>query len=536
MKTIFSSINNLILGAILTGLLLALSWPPIPLSFLVLIAFVPLFIVEEKVIALSKSKFSYFGAVFIAMLIWHLSSLRWFISMSYKNAIMVSIINSLLIASFLFIPHILKRKGKQKLGHLAFVCFWVSLELLHVSWDFAFPLFSLGNAFGMFPSLIQWYEWTGVMGGSIWILAVNILLFECVKKILQEKKINKNLRANILTFSLVVLVPLLFSIIRFVSYNEKGKSVEVVVIHPNINCHTEKYNWSVEQLKERYLQCTSQEISETTDYILWPENAFPNTEWITSVNKFPLFQALKDSLGEYPKAKLITGGISYDLYSKKGKPDKLPVNVSYSPAVNQSYYTYNAAFQLDPRQSSIQSRSKQQLVPIEESIPYPNIFGFIRDISGSFGGYTFSAKKQKKHVFRASDGTKSIPLICYESAFGSSTAKYVQQGAEVLFVLLNEGWYRHDQGAQQLLYLSAIRAIETRRSIARSSNDGISAFINQKGVIIDQVGSYNPTAIKQNLILNKKKTIYVYFKDILAQIAAFVAFFLAIYTFILKEK
>jgi len=537
MKTTMSDFRINLFGALGTGFLLALCWPPLPLGFLVLVAFIPLFWVEEIIIEKKQNKLIYFFCVFIAMLLWHLVSLRWFINMSFKDGIIVSIIDSLLIASFLMIPHLLKRYGKYQIGHFAFICFWISFELLQVNWELSFPLLSLGTSLGMFPQLIQWYEWTGVIGGSIWILTINILAFKLVRKIKLQRKTGKKikLKNGYLYLSLVLLVPILWSLIRFFTYQENGRSIEVVAIHPNINCYTEKYKWSSEQLLSRYLSCTFQQISPETDYVLWPENAIPNTEWASELDQFLPFQFLKDSLKRFPKAKIITGGISYDLYPHKKINGKYPVNVTHSPNLNQAYYTYNAAFQLEAGKDHVAMRSKQQLVPVEESIPYGRWLGFLRDISGSLGGYVFSASKKNEHVFRAADGTKVTPLICYESAFGGATANYVQQGAQVLFVLLNEGWYKHQQGAQQFLYLSAIRAIETRRCVARSSNDGISGFINQRGEILQLVNDYQPLAIKQSLKLNSKLTLYTYFKDLLAQIAAFLAFALALYTLFLNK-
>lgn len=536
MQATIPSFRIYLLGVLGTGILLALSWPPLPLGFLLLFAFIPLLGAEQIIIATGQKKSVYFLCVFIAMLIWHLLSLRWFLEMSFINGFLVSTIDSLFIAGVLMLPHKLKRNGKYKLGHLAFICFWMSLELLHANWELSFPLLSLGNGLGMFPQIIQWYEWTGVMGGSIWILSVNVFLFEMLKKGWIQRNENQKIKPSIAPATLLIMLPLFCSLIRFYTYEEKGKNIEVVAIHPNINCHTEKYQWTAEQLQSRYLDCTFQQISSNTDYVLWPENAIVNTEWVSGLDQFLPFQQLKDTLKTFPKTKLITGGISYELFPHQKIKGALPRYVTYSPNLDQAYLTYNAAFQLDLKNKHVAVRTKQQLVPIEESIPYDKWLGFLRDLSGSFGGYAFSARKRNEHVFRAADGTKSTPLICYESAFGASTAAYVKQGAQVLFVLLNEGWYRHEQGAKQFLNLSAIRAIETRRSVARSSNDGISAFINQRGEITQQIEAYQPLAIKQTLVLNSKLTLYVYFKDFLAQIATFLAFGLGCYALLLKKK
>ncbi len=536
MLTNFSPLRSSWIGAISTGILLAISWPPLPFGFLLLFAFLPLLWAEQVILANALKTRTYFGGVFLAMLIWHLVSLRWLLSMSLLDGTLVAIIDSLFIATLLMIPHRLKRQGKYQLGHLAFIGFWMSLELLHSSWELSFPLLSLGNGLGMFPQLIQWYEWTGAMGGSIWILAVNIILFEGFKKRLLPKSTEKRLNPKTVSLALLIVLPILWSLVRFYTYKETGKKVEVVAIHPNVNCHHEKYQWSAAQLQARYLSCTFQKITQNTDYVLWPENAITNTEWVSGLDQFLPFQQLKDSLKNFPKAKLITGGISYELFNRKSAREALPPRVSYSPELKQAYFTYNAAFQLDREQDHIAMRSKQQLVPIEEVIPYVNYLSFLRGMFSSFGGFNFSAAQKNEHVFRAADGTQSTALICYESAFGAATAKYVQRGAQIIFVLLNEGWYRHEQGAKQFLNLSVIRAIETRRCVARSSNDGISGFVNQRGEVLQQVGAYTPTAIRQTLHLNRSLTLYVYFKDILAWVMVILGFGLGVYSFSLGRS
>ncbi len=521
--------------AIFTGLLLALSWMNLFFGVLLVIAFIPLFHLEDLTIKKAYKKRIYFANIFIAMFVWHILTLNWVIAMNFKNGIIISIVNSLLISIFLLIPHILKRTGKTLLSYAAFICFWVTQELLHLNWELSFPLMILGNGLGIFPQLIQWYEWTGVMGGSIWILTLNILFYEFIKDIYTRLKTKTKIKVNCYFIGLL-FIPISCSLIRFYTYQEAGKSIEVVAIHPNINCYTEKYNWTTDKLQNRYLDCTLKNITKDTDYVIWPENAITNTEWLSDIENFLPFQEIRNRLSEYKKAKIITGGISYNLYSNKIPNKEVPINVKYSEKLDQFYFTYNAAFIIEQDKNEISMRSKSKLVPFEESIPYPRWAGYLRKISGSLGGFTFSVRNKNKDVFIANDGSKSTSLICYESAFGAHTSNYVRQGAQVLFVLLNEGWYRDLQGAKQFLYISAIRAIETRRSIARSSNDGITAFINQRGEILQQVTDYKPSSIKQSLFLNSKTTLYVYLKDLLAKLCAFCALFLSFYTASLVYK
>lgn len=519
--------------ALLSGLLLAIGWPPFPLTVCLFFALVPLFEMERRIIDLKFSTLLFSGLVFLSFLVWHLISHQWVFGLGSTTAAAIVSINSLILTCFLIPSHLMKRAGKMGLGQLTFAAGWMSFDLLHLNWELAYPLLNLGNGLARFPQIIQWYEFTGAFGGSIWILGINFLVYQLI----QDYKVNginafrTRLSAG-LSFGL--LLPILLSLVMYVSYAENERSTEVVVVHPNIDTRTERYITDQKELVDRYIKYTKQSITPETDYVLWTENALTEGAWISEVDQMNLLRVIRDSFADYPSTKIITGAIMYKFFSE-GKGKNMPPEVTYKETLNQAYYTYSSALQIDPRQTVVLNRSKQQLVPIEESIPYPNLLGSLRELIGNYTGMTFSAGKSNHHVFtNKSDGAKVTPLICYESAFGSITGQYTQKGAQALFVMLNEGWYHDWQGASQFLYFSVLRAIETRRSVARSSNDGISAFINPRGDIIEQVGTYEPTALRQNISLNKKVTLYARLGDYLGWMGLIAGVLSCLYFFSLR--
>jgi apolipoprotein N-acyltransferase len=89
----------------------------------------------------------------------------------------------------------------------------------------------------------------------------------------------------------------------------------------------------------------------------------------------------------------------------------------------------------------------------------------------------------------------------------------VQKGAELLFIITNDGWWKDTPGHKQHNSFASIRAIETRRSVARSANTGISSFINQRGEIIQQSAWWKVDTLKATLNKNRVKTIYVQWGD-----------------------
>jgi apolipoprotein N-acyltransferase len=95
----------------------------------------------------------------------------------------------------------------------------------------------------------------------------------------------------------------------------------------------------------------------------------------------------------------------------------------------------------------------------------------------------------------------------------------VKNGAELLFIMTNDGWWEDTPGHRQHFIYAKLRAIECRRSIARSANTGISCFINQRGDVIQQTAYWEEDAIQNTINKNDRITFYVKYGDILGRIA-----------------
>ena len=113
--------------------------------------------------------------------------------------------------------------------------------------------------------------------------------------------------------------------------------------------------------------------------------------------------------------------------------------------------------------------------------------------------------------------------ICYESVFGECVSEFVGKGANLLFIITNDGWWGDTPGYKQHRSFSRIRAVETRRSIARCANTGISCFINQRGDILQELGWWQRGAMRQKLNANDKITFYVIYGDFLARMATVIS-------------
>jgi apolipoprotein N-acyltransferase len=150
---------------------------------------------------------------------------------------------------------------------------------------------------------------------------------------------------------------------------------------------------------------------------------------------------------------------------------------------------------------------------------------FLEPLVDQLGGTTAGLATQKGYVIFDNGPARVGPAICYESVYGEYVGGYVRSGAELIFVMTNDGWWDNTPGYRQHLHFASLRAIETRRDIVRSANTGSSAFVNQRGDILQKTPYDVPVAIAGTMHKNNSLTFYAQWGDIIARIGLFLEFF-----------
>ena len=198
--------------------------------------------------------------------------------------------------------------------------------------------------------------------------------------------------------------------------------------------------------------------------------------------------------------------------------------------------SYNSAVQIIPNQK-VEVYHKGKLVPGVEIFPYINVLKpILGDAMLNLGGATVSLgiDEERKVFSNPFNKGKLAPIICYESIYGEFVTDYVKKGANFLAIMTNDSWWGVTQGHQQLMSYAKLRAIETRREIARSANSGISAHIDAKGDVLADTLYGDKTALFAEVKLYDKMTFYSRSGDLLSRISIFVLGFLVFYTLIKK--
>lgn len=515
--------------ATLSGILLALPWYGNFSGLIASIALVPLLIIEDNFFKKKSSdNNSLYGYTVLTFFIWNIIATYWLKNSNLVAAGIVICSNTLAMSLIFGLFHVTKKTFAHKIGFISLIVYWLSFEYIFLHAHLTWPWLNLGNAFSGDIKLIQWYEYTGTLGGSLWILTLNITFFKAIKLYFQYKNI-KVLTSNIFIFVLVLVIPILISRNIYKTRQETGEDVTIAIIQPNFDPYSEKYDIPQDQQLERILHLSDSIANEKTEYVIAPETSISNPIWESNLDTDSSILRIKKFVHNHRNLNFIIGANTL----KKVKENELSPCSKYNKEENYYYNAYNAALQIDTT-NQIPIYYKSKLVSGVETMPFLQFFGFLDKIFFDFGGITGSICSQKdRGVFNHAKKDISIaPVICYESAFGEHVSDYMKQGANLIFLLTNDGWWGESPGYKQHLRLSQIRAIETRRSIARCANTGVSAFINQRGETLKQTKGWVEDAIQDSLTVNHHQTFYVRYGDYIGRISGFLAIFMFLYTFV----
>jgi apolipoprotein N-acyltransferase len=517
--------------SILSGLLLAPAWYEFGTGLILLFAFVPLLFIEDYLYENRSEHRPHkaFLYAFISFFLWNLSTTWWIWNASAPGMFAAVIVNALLMSLVFWLFHITRRNTSSGTGHYAFIAYWLAYEHFYTYGEINWPWLNLGNGFANDILFIQWYEYTGTFGGTFWVLLVNILVFNLIKHYIHHRTLkNKIIQTSILLG--VILIPIVFSLIRFSTYKEKHDPREIVVLQPNIDPYNAKFGgMEMERQMEILLHLADSLGTPETDYFVAPETFINDNIWEENLYTNQPMQDIYNFVRvKYPASHFIVGLTYYKRYpAGYGKS----ATARPLPGTDDWYDMYNAAAQVDT--SLVQQvYIKSKLVIGVETMPYPEYLGFLRRLTIRLGGTFRSNGVQdfRENLYALGDSTGIAPVICYESIFGEFVTDYFKKDGGFIFVITNDGWWGDTPGHRQHHSYSRLRAIENRRSVARSANTGISSLIDQKGKVLQRTNYWEPDALRGELNVNDKLTFYTRHGDYIARIAYFFSLLIFLYT------
>ncbi|MEM7036817.1 MAG: apolipoprotein N-acyltransferase [Bacteroidota bacterium] len=579
----------------LTGCLLAASFPPSPLNFLIYIAFVPLFILceletvpgrvpEDKIFRPFKSFFvvafrlltfqflwrplrkgravftyrratisgnaQLFRYTYAIFLVWNALCCYWLMMTAFgatdfgealihaTAGILAIMLNPvLMVVPFQFLSRV-RHVFHPVLASGCLVIFWLAFEYLHFNWDLSWSWLTLGHTMSAFPDYIQYAEFTGVLGISLHILVGNLLIYQFYRFKTHVGKFNL-LRGSVMIgwFALPLLLNLFLLNPDRPVFQSTGQYT-VRVVQPNVDPY-KKYNYyTAEEQVNLIAELIQSRPLDSIDLVILPETAIPRpterNEMIHGRLLEPLWEIV-DSFG----VDILTGVEEYQIFRNK---DSLPVSATpgyaYVAGARKAVYFdyYNAAVLLRGDRQ-LQSHRKGKLIPMVERTPFLEAISGFRafkiDVGTGHGSYGLP---DSIFPLESQDGLKIGAMICYESEYGDYVRAHPAKGAEMLAVLTNDGWWQQSSGYVQHAALSVLRALESRRELARAANSGTSLFVDHLGRVSQSTAFGTTAVIDQTLHRHTGTTFYTRHGDWIGRIALWLTLFASIAAIVVNYR
>ncbi len=508
-----------------SGLLLTLGFPPFPLPILLFVGFIPLL----HILHAEKKSRSWFFYCLHAFMIWNIGATFWVANTAYAAGIFANGVNSLLMTLPMLAYAYTYRKLGRGVAIISFIACWISFEFLHMRWELYWPWLTLGNGLSSMHWGVQWYAFTGVFGGTAWILGVNYLLYDWWFCRIE------NGRKQLIVLSGVVLVPLIISLIDYGTQTDQGESREVVAIQPNYEPHYEKFQIPSAAVADHFVQLSQELITPQTDYVVFPETSFSRVD-LDQIQSHALADGVQRLLGQNPEIRLVTGLAGYRFLTDSTEKS-LPTTRIIPGRSGDTLFVeaYNCAIQVEST-GETQEYYKSLFVPGAEIFPFKHLLFFFQPLVDRLGGTFEGYRTREKFNLFTADDARIIPAICYESIFGEYLAHFVRRGANAIFIITNDGWWDNTAGHRQHASFARLRAIELRKSIARSANMGTCCFINQRGDMSQATEYGVEGGIRGEIYLNDEITFYAQWGDFLGRISLFFSFLLLFRAFVHRYR
>lgn len=507
--------------ALSTGILLTLSFPPMPFNFLAFVAFIPLLHL------LNTTKKLHFWLIYLTFFVYHTGTLWWISSFQEKTdeyLFYSGFALDIFHPFFFFIPVIIwliiRIKNNQSLSLTVFPFVWVSFEWLHAQTELSFPWLSVGYTQVYNTGWVQFADLTGVFGVSLLIVAVNVLIYKIIINVrLGLTKIKHN-RRPLGAIIVLILVPIIYSNIQNNRFKhekliKKNETIDVLLVQPDTD-PWEKWSKGpydqirmMQELSENYLD------SGITDLVIWPETSiqYLNERINSQHDVFFLREWVRNN-----DITLMAGFVDLYYYDD----DKPSTARMVQRGTDSLYYDrFNSAILINEN-SSDQIYRKMKLTPFAERTPHAEVFGFINDlVSWNVGISAWGKGFEQKNLY-LNDSVSFAPIICIESIYPGFVKNFAAKGANFYTVITNDAWYDHTPGPEQHMLISAMRAIENKKYLARSALSGVTCFIAPNGEVYNRAPQYKKTALSDKVANLKGVTVYSVLGDWVAYLSLFI--------------
>ncbi len=502
-------------AALISGALLAFSFPGPERDLLAWVALIPLFFVIQSV-SLAQS----FVLGWLSGLVYFSGTLYWVATTLHDYGDLPRVIASLLmllLVSYLalyvgFFSFLLRSlSNRHEICRLLFApSLWVLIEYLKGHLFTGFPWASLAYSQYRRLPMIQIADFGSIYSVGFVIVLVNMALTLLIRNLWEKRSIAWE---TLLLSSSVLIVTLFYGMLRLSEPNGGDESLRVAVVQGNI---PQNQKWdrdfqsrTVEKYKGLSLSTIQSNRGLRPDLVLWPEAALP---------------FILNAEADYQKVLLdLVMEAQFDLLV--GAPSIQTDDTGKIAFLNSAY--------LISQEEGIGLRyDKMHLVPFGEYVPFPRLFFFVRKMVEGLSDFIPGAEARLMDV----GGKKIGTVICFEVIFPDLVRRFVKQGAVLMTTLTNDAWFGRSSAPYQHFAMVTFRAVENRVSFARAANSGISGFIDPYGRVVHQTGLFVEAIATETLRLRNRETFYTRYGDRFVGLCATIALFILLMPFVNRRK
>jgi apolipoprotein N-acyltransferase len=499
-----------------TGLLLFLSFPGVagfwPLAW---VALVPLLLAIRNVSPGRAARLGLLAGMihYVSLLYWIIIVLGRYGNLPWWVSVPALLLLALYMSSYLALfCALINRVWRQKEVLVVWVgpLLWVGLDFIRSFLFSGFPWQDLAYSQYKALLLIQTADVAGHFGVTFHIVLVNsvtALLFvlwrdnravaQSSLSVLMTLRIRKAWFHAVLPALCIMLIVMAYNLLRYRQISEEIESspkMKIALVQGNIE---QDQKWSpAMRLKtiEIYTELSEQALEqgdEAPALLVWPETALP---FLISDN--PYFNNLKKQLITKEKIWLLSGA---PFYKKAG--------IKKSQQTRREVLAYNSAYLFTPEGEIGGRYDKQHLVPFGEYIPLSNYLPLPGPLVENIGNFSAGKPVSPLSCQSAQIGV----LICFESIFPKLARDWTSGGANLLVNITNDAWFGRSSAPWQHLSMTVFRALENRRSMARSANTGVSTVIDPLGRMAAPSPLFQPYYLVTEAPLLQAKAIFVGF-------------------------
>jgi apolipoprotein N-acyltransferase len=521
--------------AMLSGVMLGCSFPPLRLGVLACVGLVPLLIAFARAERMRDA----LKLTYAAMIVFHMITLNWTGGYSHGNDPYMMIaggITMVIHPLFYFLPlglyFVVRRKFGETAGLVALPFLWVGYEFSHSLSEWSFPWLTIGNSQSYDLARMQFISFTGIWGLSFWIIVIDVIVYALYRTLARSPGEFRPRRAigcaaaltGVYLFPSVLGTYVLSTAPPAGEPGGSGKSITVGIVQSNVD-PWEKWTRSGTDLADLYIGLTRRLVDEhpahVPQIVLWPETAI--TGFPLLPRSRPLLERVRGGLDSI-HVSVLTGIDHAVIYHD---PSQAPPSAHRAAVTGQAYDTYNAAAFIEPGTGEIPWYGKMKMVPIAERIPYADMFAFLDFMRWGVGIGGWQIGPDTTVFTDRATGVRFSSIICYESTYPGFVASFVRKGASFIALITIDSWWGRMSGAFQHRQFAVFRAVENRRWIARCAVGGISCFIDPYGRSYDDTELFTQRVLSRTIGTDDTLTFYTRYGDWLGESALLVAFLFA---------